>query len=198
VTGLEEHNPYAVPEAELQVQSVQSQPAAFHPMSPLKAAVMTVLTFGFYDLVFWYRHWARLKESGHDVSPVIRAIFAGFTSFSFVTILSTARAGRGLENGFDLRAAPGIYLALNIASRLSDKILDGIPGLVFTLFTCVGGGWVLATIQQEANEVLKADNYQGPFYSGVTVGTIISGVLGLAFWIFVVLGTVSPDMLGSE
>lgn len=194
----EERNPYAVPLTELQVQRVQSRPAAFHPMSPRKAAALSVLTFALYDLVFWYRHWNRLKESGHDVTPVFRAFFAGFTSFSFLTTLCTTRAARGLESGPVLRASPGIYLALNLASRMSDKFLDGVPGLAVTMLACAGGAWVLATIQRGANEVLAADNYQGPSDSGATLGAIIAGALGLVFWIFVIIGSVSPATLDLE
>jgi len=194
----EEHNPYAAPEAELQVQGVQSQPAAFRPMSPRKAAVMSMLTFNFYDLVFWYWHWAELKKSGHDVSPFLRAFFAGFTSFRFVTILCTARAERDLESGPDLRSSAGIYLALNFGSRMADKALEGVPGLLVTMLACAGCAWVLATIQRGANEVLAADNYQGPSDSGVTASAILTGALGLVFWLFAIVGTVSPESVDFE
>ena len=194
----EEHNPYAAPLAELQVQSVQSRPAAFHPMSPRKAAVMSMLTFNLYDLVFWYRHWTRLKESGHDVTPVFRALFAGFTSFGFLTTLCTTRAARGLESGPGLRASPGIYLGLNLAGRLSEKLLDGAPGMAVAILACAGCAWVLATIQQGANEVLAADNYQGPSNSGASLGAIIAGVAGVVVWLFAIIGSVSPESVYLE
>jgi hypothetical protein len=194
VTSLgDEHNPYAAPQAELQVQSVQSGTSAFYPMSSRKAAVMTVLTFGFYDLVFWFRHWNRLQDNGHDVTPLFRAFFAGFTSFGFVTRLCTARAERGLESGSGLRASPGIYLALNLASRLSDRLLDGVAGLAFTMLACAGAAWTLATIQDAANEVLEADNYRGPSNSGVSGGAIFAGAIGLILWFFVIAGSVMPE-----
>lgn len=194
----EEHNPYAAPEAELLVQGVQATPAAFYPMSPRKAAVMSVLTLGLYDLVFWYLHWKRLKDSGHNVTPAFRAFFAGFTSFTFVTTLCATRTERGLDSSADLSAGPAIYLALNIGARLSDKVLEGVPSLVFTMLACLGGAWVLATVQRAANEVLAADKYQGPSNSGATLGAIVSGAIGLVAWFFVILGTVSPESLDLE
>jgi hypothetical protein len=50
------------------------------------------------------------------------------------------------------------------------------------LVGCAVSAWVLATIQRGANEVLAADNYQGPSNSGANWGTIAVGVLGLAVW----------------
>ena len=189
----EEHNPYAAPKTELQAQSIESGVATFHPMSPRKAAVMSVLTFNLFDLVFWYRHWARLKANGHDVIPVVRALFSVFTAFGFVTRLCTARAERDLESREGLRATPGIYLGLNLGARMSEKVLEGVPSVAVTLLGCAGCAWVLATIQRGANEVLAADNYRGPFNSGVSVGAIIAGALGLVFWLGVIVDAVNPE-----
>lgn len=193
----EEHNPYAAPQAALQLESVQSGPAAFYAMSPRKAAVMSVLTFTLYDLVFWYRHWAQLKRSGHDVAPAIRAFFAGFTSFSFVSILSMSREARGLESS-SLRGLAGIYLGLNIGARLTDRILEGVPSLVLTAIVCACCAWVLATIQHAVNEVLEADNYRGPSNVGSTVGSVIAAAAGLALWIFALVSAVSPGWMDLE
>jgi len=199
VTSLgEEHNPYAAPLAELQVQRVLSGPAALHPMSPRKAAVMSLLTFGLYDLVFWYRHWTRLNESGHDVTPIFRTFFAAFTSFGFVTTLTSMRFARGLESGAQLRMTPFVYLGLSLASRISDKLLVGVPSLAVTMIACASCAWVLATIQHGANEVLKADKYQGPYNSGTSMGAIFAGAAGLVVWFFVIVGSVSPESLDLE
>lgn len=195
MTSLDEHNPYAAPEAELQVPSASARPAAFYAMSPRKAVVMTMLTLGFYDLVFWYRHWKRLKDNGYDFSPFFRAFFAGFTSFRFVSILRTARVERDLPSGEGLRASAGIYLGLNIASRISERILEGVPYLVLTVLACAGCAWVLATVQHAANEVLEADGSQGQSNSGVTAGAIFGAALGLAIWAFMIIDAVNPELL---
>jgi hypothetical protein len=198
----EEHNPYAAPQAELQLRGAVSRPGAFYAMSPRKAAVLSVLTFNLFDIVFWYRHWKRLQETGHDVSPIWRAIFAAITSFSFVTTLSTERAARGLQSDFEfvspLRATPGIYLGLNLVSRVAERVLEGVPHLAATLLACTGCAWVLATVQRGANEVLEADAHGGPSNSGATVVSIIVGALGLLSWLLVILAAVSPESLGLD
>lgn len=191
----EEHNPYAAPEADLQVQSVQSGPAVLYPMSPLKVALMSVLTFSFYDIVFWFLHWTRVKESGQDVSPIARTIFAPFMAFSFLTTVSSLRFARGLESDALLRATPFVYLVLKLTSRFADKALEGTTGLALSAVACVGGAWMLATIQHGANEVLNADNYRGPSNSGITWGAVVAGAIGLVLWIAVILEAVSPELL---
>jgi len=184
VTSLDaEHNPYAAPQAELQVQAVGSGVAVVYPMSSRKAAVMSLLTLGLYDLVFWYRHWTRLKEGGHDVSPIVRTMFAPFTSFAFLTMLTSLRYPRGIESDSLLRLSPFVYFGVTFAGLVANKFLEGIPSLVATTLGCAASAWVLATIQRGANEVLAADNYQGPSNSGADWGAIVVGVIGLVIWL---------------
>lgn len=184
MTSLDEqHNPYAVPQAELQAQPARSGHAVLYPMSSRKAAVMSVLTLGLYDLVFWYRHWTRLKEGGHDVSPIARTIFAPLAAFSFLTTLTSLRYPRGIESGSLLRMTPFVYFGASSVGLATNKVLEGIPSLVSTVLGCVVSAWVLATIQRGANEVLAADGYQGPSNSGATWSTIVTGVIGLVIWL---------------
>lgn len=193
----EEHNPYAAPQSELRIQSasVQSGPAVLYPMSPLKAAIMSMLTFSIYDVVFWYQHWKRLKESGQDVSPIARAIFAPFTAFGFLTTLSSLRFARGLESGPTLRASPFVYLGVKLASRIADKVLEDGPNLVVTAIACAVSAWVLATIQHGVNDVLKTDNYRGPSNSGASWGAIVAGVIGLLLWFLGIIGVMLPESM---
>lgn len=199
MTSLDaEHNPYAAPQAELQVQAIPSGPAVLYPMSPRKVAVMSVLTFSLYDRLFWYRHWTRIKESGHDVSPIARTIFAPLAAFSFLTMLTSLRYPRDLKSDSLLQMTPVIYFGVAVASRISDKFLDGIPGLVFMMLGAAASGWALATMQRGANEVLEADNYRGPSNSGASWGAILMGALGAALWLVAIVGAVSPDTLDLE
>ena len=49
-----------------------------------KFIVMTLLTFGVYQLYWWYRHWARLRaHGGEDVWPWLRTIFANLFAYYF-------------------------------------------------------------------------------------------------------------------
>lgn len=49
-----------------------------------KFIAMTLLTFGVYQLYWWYRHWARLRaHGGEDVWPWLRTIFANLFAYYF-------------------------------------------------------------------------------------------------------------------
>lgn len=166
-----------------------------YPMSARKAAVMSALTMSAYDIVFWYRHWKRIKESGQDVNPIARTIFASITVFSLLTLLTSLRFARGIESGSRLRVTPFVYFGTTFASIVGGKLLTGIPGLVLTVLACAATAWVLFTIQRGANEVLAADKYQGPSNSGAGFATFAAGALGLVAWLGIILEAVSPESL---
>ena len=55
----------------------------------IKVIILSILTFGFYNLILFYNYWKSLNERfGHQVSPFWRAFFAWITNFSLFPILS--------------------------------------------------------------------------------------------------------------
>jgi hypothetical protein len=51
----------------------------FLPASPLKLVVMSLCTFGLYELYWFYMNWNLLKQRHNsDISPFWRAFFAIF------------------------------------------------------------------------------------------------------------------------
>jgi len=74
-------NPYAPPTAPVSDQGQDAAKAGdtpFFAVSALKLVVMSLCTFGLYEVYWFYRQWKSLKELGRarGVSPVPRAIFA--------------------------------------------------------------------------------------------------------------------------
>lgn len=189
----EEVNPYAAPQAELRLPRIVSGPARFYPMSPVKAALMSILTMGMYDVLFWYRHWTRQKDSGQDVHPLLRTFFMVFTSFGFVTTLKSTMWARGLTVSTALRYAPAVYFGLTVVSRAADKALKGPTALLVSVVASAGGAWVLFTVQRGANDVLAHDEFRGPVNSDASPGAILSGLIGLFVWLFVVIFAANPE-----
>ena len=50
----------------------------FFAVSIAKLVVLSVCTFGLYEVWWFYRHWRLARESGEDVWPVVRALFMVF------------------------------------------------------------------------------------------------------------------------
>lgn len=49
-----------------------------------KFVAMSLLTFGLYQVFWWYRHWVRLRDvGGEDVWPVSRTVFANVFAYFF-------------------------------------------------------------------------------------------------------------------
>jgi hypothetical protein len=48
----------------------------FFDVSVVKLVVMSIVTFGLYEIYWFYKQWQARKESGQDVLPLPRAIFA--------------------------------------------------------------------------------------------------------------------------
>jgi hypothetical protein len=193
-------NPYAAPRAELQPNSpsMPTGTAAFYAMSPRKALVMSVLTMGFYDLCFWWRHWRARREHGHEVSVFWRTFFAGFWAFDFKSSVSLALIERSLTPPALLTAAPGIYLGSFILDNVLSRL--GFAGLGFVasaLCVLVRGG-MLAVLQTSVNEVLKADDYRGPYNRGARPATIAIAIAGLLIWILGLVSAVNGWGRGSS
>ncbi|BCS32271.1 hypothetical protein TBR22_A14810 [Luteitalea sp. TBR-22] len=76
-----------VPQAPAPGEVVAEPPAAAVPFFLVgvpKFVVLSLLTFGLYQLLWWYRHWVRLRDvGGEDVWPVPRTVFANVFAYFF-------------------------------------------------------------------------------------------------------------------
>jgi hypothetical protein len=75
-------NPYAPPTAivaDVDLRQVDGAQPPFFPVSILKLVVLSICTFGLYELYWFYKNWQAIKARERiDISPAPRAIFAVF------------------------------------------------------------------------------------------------------------------------
>ena len=116
-------NPYAPPSArveDVEVSNPQAAQVAYFPVSPLKLVVLSTLTFGLYQLYWFYKNWALIKsQEKSDIIPVLRAIFGVFFCYSCYQRMSE----QGVWNGLPRMPAGALafgWIATTIASRLPD------------------------------------------------------------------------------
>ena len=70
-------------------------PSRYHVVPVWRFLLLCVLTFGVYELYWFWKTWERVKRvDGSDIWPIARAIFAGFTYFSLLTDLNMQLAAR--------------------------------------------------------------------------------------------------------
>lgn len=189
------HNPYAAPVAENQFAPgppVSEQAiGSYYAMSVTKLWIMSVLTFGLYNLVFFYRHWRHQRdEHGHSVSPFWRAVFSPFMYFGLNQQISEAARFAAVPVSTLLGSAPFVYFVANALGRVLDRVYEestvGVDLLTYALIPV--GTYALALTQSAVNRILEKEGYVGPSNSGVTAGSIIFGALGAVLWAGAALG----------
>jgi hypothetical protein len=65
----------ALPEATPEVRRY------FFDVSVVKLVVMSLVTFGAYQIFWFYKNWQVAKQRGEDVMPLVRAIFSIFFAY---------------------------------------------------------------------------------------------------------------------
>jgi hypothetical protein len=81
--GQSGFNPYAAPKSQVDDQPVAGDAGpAFFPVSPLKLAVMSLVTLNIYQIYWFYKNWKCAKElTGEKLNAPIRAVFYPLTSY---------------------------------------------------------------------------------------------------------------------
>lgn len=102
------------------VPLVASQPLYF-PVSTTKLVVMSVVTLGFYELLWFYQNWKSVKEHRRlNITPAARSLFAPLFCYGlFKEIRRSALAG-GLEPRFSPLGLALLWILLSFAARLPD------------------------------------------------------------------------------
>lgn len=189
------HLPEAVsaPAAEVPSPQQDDTPVAscvgtlpFFPVATHKFIVLSICTFGFYELYWCYQNWKRLKAaSGENLRPFWRALFAPLWNFSLFKRIRAAAVSAGVPVNWNSGALGTFYLILHMASRLPDP------------WWLIGFGTTIPMIPvqqaaQRVNERHVALNTEGPNhnYSKANVATIVIGGLLL---ILSVIGTFMPE-----
>jgi len=68
----------------------------YYPVSVFKFVLLSVATYGFYQMYWAYKNWLWVKEAeGAKVMPLPRAFFAGITNFWLFTRIATHAPMRG-------------------------------------------------------------------------------------------------------
>jgi hypothetical protein len=113
---------YFPPAAEL--DEVPGPPdIALHPMSETKLLVMSLVTFGVYQVYWFYRNWKLRNElRGRDVMAPLRAIFSGIFAYSLFEDVGEEARRVGVSPGWSPVLLGIVYFLMGIATRLPDPL----------------------------------------------------------------------------
>jgi hypothetical protein len=161
----------------------EGQPV-FFAVSPLKLVVMATVTFGIYELYWFYKNWKLIKQrTESDIMPFWRAFFGVIWCYSCFREVRDVAASRGIS----FPASPGLlaagWIILTITWRLPDP---------YSL-VCVLSSLMLVPVQNainRLNSVVAPNHNPNSRFSGWNIaGVVIGGIL----FVLIIIGTFSPQ-----
>jgi hypothetical protein len=202
---------YRPPQADMEAPAPQAlgEPAALAPFfqtSLLKIALLSIATFGLYQLTWFYRQWDRRQDHGEDVTPLARTLFIVFFVYGLF---------KSVNEEIDLRAdlevaqretseappAPGLRIAhipagllavLFIGLSLTTSFASQIAGAPKVALLSALLTWIpLAIVQKKINKFHAELGYDPKEGSAFTAGSIIALVIGGLWWLLIVIGLIA-------
>ncbi|MFM2417706.1 MAG: hypothetical protein RL385_2429 [Pseudomonadota bacterium] len=154
---------------------------AYYAMSPTKLAVLSFVSFGLYDFLYWFRQWNARAEAGEDVYVVARSILSQWFTFPFVATLRHRLAVAARPSPTLLAVAPALYCAAEAADYVARRyVQESVLALGLGLLFAACRAGALAVIQGAVNGVLAADGYTGPIDRAWSVRTLLFAVIACA------------------
>lgn len=151
----------------------------YFPVGRAKFVMMSIGTFGLYNMFWFYKNWKRVAEdSFEDISPALRALFCGLFSFSFFERVAEDAKRRHATRAWSSGVSGTAYLVLGFAARLPE------PWWLITMFSFLPLLPVLSTTQQlnERDGAFESSNER------LTPANIAGLVVGALCWLLVILG----------
>jgi hypothetical protein len=145
------------------------QPFVSIPLS--KVIIMSIGTFSFYHLVWFYRQWKR-QQSAEHCSPFWRAVF-GTLFFPVLALrVKRRRVDRGLSAGFSVVAVGLLYFLFQLSWRLPGSWM--LVGL-FSFLPLLPVQYGINEMNRSLNPGEPVDRFQVP----AVIALILGGVVAL-------------------
>lgn len=154
----------------------------YFEVATTKFVVMSIVTFGIYDVYWVYQQWrCERTRTGEDLSPFWRTFFAPFWAFSLFRRISQVSDETG-TGPFAHQAYALIYFASFVTIRLPDPYwLIGILAFV-----------PMIPVQSAATRVNKTVAPGAPLNDRYTLPNVVMIVLGLLMLLLVIVGMLIP------
>jgi hypothetical protein len=170
----------AAPSAVLDLPATE----ALYDVGTTKFVVMTLSTFGFYEVYWLYKNWSVEARAGADISPAARALFAPFFIYSLAEHINARAVSANLRTALNPWFLSIAFLLLTIAVRLPNPFW--LIGLM--------SGFVLIPIQKQIARINAAraigTGKEARFSPLNIVWLVVSSVL----WLLVLVASLLPEI----
>jgi len=169
------NNPYAPPSAPVEDIEQGGLPDNSNPLfaaGAVKVCVMTLVTLGFYQLYWLYRHWNLIRARDRsDIMPFWRAFFGVFFVYQLFKRMNEDGKTYGVSEEMAAGPLATAFILLQFTSRLPD------PWWLMYLASAP----VIGIAQHYANKVNLAaapghernENYSGWNWVGIVLGGLL-------------------------
>lgn len=172
------------PERQSDQPEQRTEQPPFFSVSPLKFAVMSLMTFGLYDSYWMYKNWKIIAERRQlETFPLFRAIFGYF----FVIQLLRQLRSDGLETG-TVGRFPGQELAV---CWIVVSLMGRLPEPFFVIGCFAFLALLPAVIY--ANKVNRQVAPDAPINSQFKLWNWVGIIIGIILWVLVFAGILIGD-----
>jgi hypothetical protein len=174
----------------------------FYVVSRKKLAILYLATSGLYGVYWFYKNWSNYKNSSSDrfnvdrsIWPVPRGIFSiFFTHALFREVKAYGRDNAALAEWNNESLATQLVL-FTIAGNVLDRMSVRSIGSPYTdIASLLIMGPILGLLLSAQHKInLSCDDPDGDSNSRLTNANYVWIGLGLIFWLFAILGFISPS-----
>jgi hypothetical protein len=100
---------------------MKTDKAYFFTTSTLKLTLMSICTFGIYEMYWFYKNWALIKErTGQNIMPFWRAFFTPLWAYSCFKHIKSSAEENKIQESLSIGLLAIIYFILLVSCRLPD------------------------------------------------------------------------------
>jgi len=105
----------------VETDAVKNSEVYFFTTSTLKLILMSICTFGIYELYWFYKNWVLIKErTEQNIMPFWRAFFAPLWAYSCFKHIKTVAGERNIQESLSIGLLAFVYFILQALWRLPD------------------------------------------------------------------------------
>jgi len=177
--------PHAPPQTAV-VQPVSPDTLAtpvYFSVSPLKLILLSVCSFGFYELYWFYANWHLIKNREKlNIRPIWRAIFTILFCYQCFNRIRTTAQSLNPVKSFPAGPLTAVYIVLILTSRFPD------PYWLLSFFSVL----CLLPVQSAVNQINRTVNPAFRENDRFTPWNIVVVVLGGLVFLLAAVGSFLP------
>ncbi len=155
----------------------------FFTTSTTKLVLMSIATFGFYELYWFYKNWVAIKNAGKKCNPLLRAFFTPLFAYSCFKHIKESMNQHKVFSIFPVGLLAISYIILEVIWRLPD------PYWLVSFLTFL-------PLIRANNAALAVNKAQSPDFvnnNRFSIWNILMIVVGGTLFVFGMIGTIFPE-----